>query len=209
MRWLQALKAMAALNKDPADREAQLRFVMALDQGALERRLAWFRSSEQGRALLATRPSLDARHLSRARLLTLPEGSVGREVARFLDAWAIAPFAPPASAPRSELEWIARWIADTHDCFHVALGFGGDPLGEIELQAFMWARWRQPTALIVMFFGVFMSCRKSSPLTVWRRLRAAYRLGRAARPLDDLPWLELLEAPLASIREQAGLSHAG
>lgn len=204
--WLTTLLgAMRRLNKNPADREGQRAFVMSLDRKALERRLAFLRSTESGRRLLAERPHLDSRHMSRASLLAMPPGTFGRALGEFFERWDIQPFGPPPAEAKDELEWIAQRTADAHDCVHLVAGYGADPLGEIEVQAFMWAQWQPFTVLVVSFFGLFWSAWRSGVAQTLRRYRAALRRGREARPLDDVIWESLLDQPLDSVRAQLGL----
>lgn len=205
-RVWRTLWAMRRLNKNPADRDGQLAFVMALDQGALRRRLEFLASTDSGRRLIAERPALDGRHHSRASLLTRTPGTLGRELGEFLLANHIELFGAPASAPRDELEWMARRVADTHDCLHVMTGFGADYLGEIEVQAFMWSQWKPLTSLVVSFFGFAISCWQQGPLRTLSRFRRALALGRQAGRMDHLRWEELLDVPVAELRARFSLS---
>lgn len=208
--WLTTLLgAMRRLNQNPGDREGQRAFVMSLDGKALERRRTFLRSTESGRRLLAERPHLDSRQMSRASLLAMPAGTFGRALGEFFSQWNIEPFGPPPAEAKDELEWIAQRTADAHDCVHVATGYGADPLGEIEVQAFMWAQWQPLTVLVVSFFGLFCSAWRSGARETLQRYRRALARGRGAPPLDDVMWESLLDQPLASVRARLGLGVHG
>jgi ubiquinone biosynthesis protein COQ4 len=179
--------------------------MLSLDHAALERRLAFVSRTEPGRRLLRERPALDARHIPLDGLLTRAPGTFGRAIGEFLTRHGITPFPPPETAPVDEREWMAQRVADTHDCLHTLTGYEGDPMGEVEIHAFMWAQWRPLTVLVVLLFGCFMSLEKHSPLAVWRRLRAALKRGHQTPHFEDLRWEDWLDRPLTELREHVGL----
>jgi ubiquinone biosynthesis protein COQ4 len=196
---------MRRLNKNPGDRVAQRVFMLALDHAALERRLAFIAGTDGGRRLLRERPALDARHIPLDSLLTRAPGTFGRAIGEFLQRHGIAPFPPPQTAPADELEWMAQRVADTHDCLHTLTGYEGDPMGEVEIHAFMWAQWRPLTVLVVLLFGCLMSLRKHSVRMVWKRLRGALERGRQTERFEDLRWEDWLDRPLGDLRAHVGL----
>ncbi|MFO0597197.1 MAG: Coq4 family protein [Myxococcaceae bacterium] len=199
------LRAMKRLDDNPGDRAAQRAFMLCLDRHDLENRLAYLRSTEDGRALLRARPTLDERQLSVAKLMTYPEGSFGRAMASFFTQWKIEPFPASDVTPRDEIEWVAQRVADSHDCLHVAAGYGADSSGEVEVHAFMWAQWKPPTTFLVLLFGIAMSVWAIGVRKTWQRFWAAWRRGKQSPFVEDAHWERLLPLPLEEVRARLGL----
>ena len=118
-------------------------------------------------------------------LRSLPMGSFGRTWAETLDAYALEPLT--AGGRRQQL----------HDGIHVLTGYGTDPLGEAEVQAFlMGAKFRLVHVLLMLgllrgivqknFHGSVASKADFSN-RVWPRLWQAYQLGKQST-LDPDTW---------------------
>ena len=107
-------------------------------------------------------------------LQSLPEGSFGQAVAHFYQQNNLQPF---TTGPRRK---------QLHDCVHVLTGYGSDPIGELEVQAFLLGAKFHPFQLILGTGLLRVAHRQvvSFPLTrpaIRQRLQAAYRRGRAAQ----------------------------
>jgi hypothetical protein len=118
-------------------------------------------------------------------LRAYPSGTLGREVAAYLDARGL-PF---------------KVRYENHDAIHAILDYETNIQGEMELQAFMWADGSSSPAGRVLFVvgGLLLP-------EQWSAMLRAYRRGESAAPIEEarLP-LRLREA-LAGVR--AGLESA-
>jgi ubiquinone biosynthesis protein COQ4 len=199
LRVWNTLRAMKRLNQNPADRSAQKAFMLSADATSLRRMQEFLETTSDGRRLLLERPVINALNYPPAKLLAMPAGSFGRALGEMYVEWKLEPFGAPEVSPRTALDYVSQRIADTHDCLHVATGYGASPIGEVELHTFMWAQSRRPTAIIVTIFGVAMSVLKWGPLKVIQRVRAAYRRGKKARRLDDVWWEALMDQPFEDV----------
>ncbi len=105
------------------------------------------------------------------RLRCLPIGTLGRSLADFLDQEQLAPF---QTGPRRK---------QLHDSVHVLTGYGADPIGEAEVQAFLLGAKFHPANLLLVGGLLHIIHRRVAPLplfnaTIRQRLWAAYWRGR-------------------------------
>lgn len=117
-------------------------------------------------------PSLDV-------LRAYPAGSLGREVARYLDARGL-PF---------------KVRYENHDAIHAILDYDTTTEGEMEVQAFLWAnRASSPAGRILFVVGGALLPEH------WSAMGRAYRRGVDAGPIEEakLPWR--LRESLADVR---------
>lgn len=104
-------------------------------------------------------------------LRLLPSGTLGRSLADFLDQQQLAPF---QTGPRRK---------QLHDSVHVLTGYGADPIGEAEVQAFLLGA-KFHLAHLVLGGGLLrMIHRRVAPLPLFhadvrQRLWAAYWRGQ-------------------------------
>ena len=75
-------------------------------------------------------------------LRQLPDATLGRELARFLD---LHNFEPPQTGD---------WIQKTHDIWHVVTGLSSSVEDEFILQAFVRAQLFRPSSAIVVLVGL-------------------------------------------------------
>ncbi len=115
-----------------------------------------------------------------------PPGSLGREVAAFLDARGL-PF---------------KVRYENHDAIHAILGYETNIRGEMELQAFMWSNDSSSPAGRVLFVvgGLLLP-------EQWGAMLRAFRRGQDALPIEErrLPkrLLEELEAVRSTLEPLA------
>ena len=144
---LQFLRSYQALRKARAtgDPEIVLRFMRPFHTRQFERTYSRVVSDPVGRRLLDEQRSL-LPVLSNLELLqALPEGSLGREYARFMaeEELSVTDFAEASLASMNESDyedrraWIlAQRLRDMHDLIHVVSGYGRDLLGEMAVLSF-------------------------------------------------------------------------
>ena len=93
-----------------------------------------------------------------------PAGTLGREVAGYLDARGL-PF---------------KVRYENHDAIHAVLDYETNIRGEMELQAFMWAnRSSSPAGRVLFVVGGLVLPEQ------WSAMTRAFRRGRAARPINE------------------------
>lgn len=98
-----------------------------------------------------------------------PEGTLGREVARFLDSHAFTPF--------NSGDLVQR----THDIWHVLTGLSTSDYDELLLQAFTRAQVFRPSSSVLVLLGVILGKLKL------RDVAYGLQRGRMARRIVD--WL--------------------
>lgn len=142
-----------------------------------------------------------------ARLRTLPEGTFGREVARFFDAQGLDPAAlyHTQGTPKTDFERFKRHMERTHDLWHVATGFRTDVTGELGLQAFTLAQIGSLLGYILLAAGMLHQLSDSSlGEAMMDEIVRGWRLGKSAQPLFGVDWEALYGRPLAEVRAQLG-----
>ncbi len=166
------------------------------------------RKDPQGARALVERPRVRVRL---AELRALPDGSFGREAARFLDARGLDPDSlpdRPATDPRS---FVRAHLFETHDLWHVVTGFDTDVAGEVGLQAFYMAQL--PARLAPMLLSIALAntfiYRFDDAHPRMDALAAGWRLGKEARPFFGVRWADLWTTPLAEVRASLGIPSPG
>ena len=165
---------------------------------------------DKGRALLPVLSDLEA-------LRALPEGSLGREYARFMDEeeLSVTDFADASLASMAELDYADRraWVLaerlrDMHDLVHVVSGYGRDLLGEMAVLSFSSASRGRGANLRLSFIlrlARWKFARSGRPDAA-AVLRAAAERGARAAFLPAIEWEQLLPLPLPPLRERLGIS---
>ncbi len=141
-------------------------------------------------------------------LVAMPDGTLGREYARFLtrnklDHLKIS----PAMLTRFQNNPFAVRYTVTHDFYHLLTGFDTGIAGEIGVAAFMTG---QGTGLIrerkLRAMGWFL------PLVFWgqgqgikHNIDLGLRMGKEASMILTEPFESMLEEPLLALRERLGI----
>jgi ubiquinone biosynthesis protein COQ4 len=210
--WRAARIELLNLRDDPENTEAGARLFRALggesNEGWI---LARMRRSESGRRLLRERPDLLGVLANRGRLRALPDGSLGREYARFAEREQIFPEDLRAMMVRveggagdGEVAFVRTRGTALHDLLHVLTGYGRDAAGEIALLAFTAAQERNRTLNWLSLLG----CAKAlvrGRLDVVRLRRAARRRARRSAWMLEQDWAALVERPIDEVRRELGL----
>jgi hypothetical protein len=112
-----------------------------------------------------------------------PDGTLGREVAAYLDARGL-PF---------------KVRYENHDAIHCITGYETNIRGEMELQAFMWANdSSSPAGRILFVLGGLLLPEQ------WSAMRDAYARGEEAAPMEEWRLPDRLFEPLDQIRSRRG-----
>jgi ubiquinone biosynthesis protein COQ4 len=202
-RMRDAFRALRVLMKDHGRLDQVLVFAQAVNAGPLARAANSFSANREGSALLREMPRIDREHVDFDALRRMPDGTLGREYTRFLDANNIGPDAfeklPDVSDPR--MAFIMLRMRQTHDLWHVLTGYSPDVRGEILLQAFTFAQIGAPSAFFLSFFGT-LRWRKLMRAGHLRDLRDAYRRGKSTKPLAMFRWENEWSTPVADLQER-------
>ncbi|MFT4622607.1 MAG: ubiquinone biosynthesis protein COQ4 [Myxococcota bacterium] len=157
-------------------------------------------------AALVTQPRLH--HIDVDDLTQRPDGSLGRSFAAFVRANGIEP-AVLTDRAVGDQDWVSIHLYETHDIWHVLTGIDTDPLGELELQAFVLAQLpSERLAAVAMGVGFLRAAIGHATLTPGNVLDAIGRgreAGQRAELLFGVDWSTQWDRPLAEVREALGL----
>ena len=199
------------------DPEIVLRFMRPFHTRQFERTFFRVLADPVGRRLLDEERSLLPVLSDLQSLLALPEGSLGREYARFMEQeeLSVTDFAEASLASMSELDYrdrrawtLAQRLRDMHDLIHVVSGYGRDLLGEMAVLSFSAGsrgRGGNYRHSFVLRLAQWKFARAGRPDAAGV-LRAASERGARAAFLPAVEWERLLPFPLWLVREQLGIS---
>jgi ubiquinone biosynthesis protein COQ4 len=175
----------------------------------LERLAREFGASERGKRALAEchrLPPLDLAALAR-----LPEGTLGREFADHMRINGLDPAAIPTLNARDSVEFVRAHLYETHDIWHVVVGFATDVTGELGLQGFYLSQFSSPLPPVILAAGLlntaFYAIHEFD--SRMRAIVTGWTMGKKAQPLFGVRWDQLWETPLAQVREDLGLDPRG
>lgn len=209
IRPLRAAQGIRAIFADPDDTKQVFKVIEALQGPALTRTHARLRQSETGRRLLRSRPDLLTLLCDRERLAQLPAASLGRAYLDFVESEGITAdglveaslIAEPIADP--ELAWVRNWLRDTHDLWHVVLGYRGDLVGEAALLAFSHTESGNWGVGLIAAVAWLKLGRVTDPsLRARAHVADGRRIARRAAWFLDVPWHEWLERPLDAVRSE-------
>ena len=203
---LRIARAALRLVRDPNRLDEVI--AMADDLGespAFEAIVRHLEAMPAGRAAMAERPRVD---LDLPRLRQLPDGSFGRETARFLDARGLDPADLPRRPAADGAAWVRAHLYETHDLWHVVTGFDTDVAGELGLQAFYLAQFPARLAAAILAIGFLNTFLYKFDERDARTdaIARGWQLGKAARPFLAVRWAELRALPLTEVRAQLGVT---
>lgn len=140
-------------------------------------------------------------------LRKLPDGTFGREYARFLDAQNIDPFVfSDELKERFSDETFAFRFLTTHDHHHVLAGFDAGAAGEAGVLAFNVAQGTFGSKgmlwLAKLLYPLFTP---SNVFRLWRNVRVGYAMGKQAKLLLAQRMEDQYERPLAEVRAAYGI----
>lgn len=198
-----AYQCMGVLRYDQANPNAGQLLNICLDLGVYESLVQRLQRSEAGRRMLSERPSLEAKDLDLAALERLPEGTLGREYARYYRDNKITPFETTLEL-KSDIDYVGKRYRETHDVLHLLTGYGTDVVGEMELQAYCLGNLGLRTTMFVLLNGTIGLLKEPQSgvgrSEYLRRAWAAYHRGRASPQFLDFWFEEQWETPVATLR---------
>lgn len=172
-----------------------------------------FATSAHGQTLMKSEPFLPDFLDDHAPLLALPEGTVGRTYAEFMEREGLSAIglfeeSVKMGRPRydDQLQWVIDRMRDTHDLLHILTGYGRDALGEQCVLAFTYGQQPSPGNLFIAWLGALEIKRTVKPKApVFGAVREAQRMGKAARRLIDEDIRALMVEPIEVARARLGI----
>ena len=174
-----------------------------------------FLSSERGKAIRKSEPSLVAILDDHESLRKLPAGSLAHAYCDFMEREGLSAqglvdeldrYRPAEFFFADQVTWYFNRMRDTHDLLHVLTGFGRDALGEQCVLAFTYS---QQPALAHLFLGYAGALQirkhKAAKVPVFRAVREAQNMGKACPRLVEQPIRELLAQPLDELRKKLNI----
>ena len=201
---IRASRALVSLLRNPDDLPQVFEIIESLSQPTYRRTWRRLRTTPAGLRLLGARSCLSELLADRARLATLPDGSLGRAYLAFMEREGIsaegivrASEAGGAKARgTTEREYVPERLRDSHDLWHVVTGYEGDLVGELCLLAFTFAQLRNPALLLIVGGGASKGFLRGKYRLAWH----AFDRGRRAAWLPEVAWEAWLAEPLEAVR---------
>lgn len=113
------------------------------------------RNDPEGREVLLEKPLIDEQRVPRNWLRSLPDGTVGREYARFMDihGFHASEREPVHFEEDEELAYVLTRYRQLHDLMHTMFGFGISVEAEVALKAIELVHTRLPVTFFSSVFG--------------------------------------------------------
>ncbi|MBM4268448.1 MAG: hypothetical protein FJ144_17860 [Deltaproteobacteria bacterium] len=210
--WLEALRALHELNKDHDDTTQVFRIIQALRSDSNERALERFRTTPVGARVLAENRCLIEALSDRATLAAMPDGSLGRAYLDFMVAQGITAEGLAGMSTGiwnedgpPEMVTFQSWSRDMHDLWHVAVGYGPDPLGELCLLAFTYAQYESRGVGLIALMGALRYSLQCRDVRIARAVLQGHRIGRSSEWLPSHDWEALLALPIEEVRRRLRL----
>ncbi|MGB1016486.1 MAG: Coq4 family protein [Nannocystaceae bacterium] len=202
------IRAYTTLVRDPKKTERVFQLINSMGDEGLTKLPGFMERPEVQQVMSKPAKRLDT---NLEMLAALPEGTLGRCFAEYMQAQGFDPAGLVYNTGDSPFDRIRIHLEATHDVWHVVTGFRTDVAGELGLQAFYHAQFGAGLALILISSGLlntlFFALDDAD-----RRMAAishGWQLGRTARPLLGVDWSTRWDQPLAHVRRDLGLSETG
>jgi ubiquinone biosynthesis protein COQ4 len=150
-------------------------------------------------------PDIDPRRLD-----ALPDGSLGREYARFIRDNAIDPLGTllTMGKPTNLAQYLFRRAYKLHDVLHVVLGCDASVLGEVRIVSYSLGQARigpglggRAPALALAVLLLHLALRKPEDVKQAVRLAGEWMaLGERAKPYTEFRLEDLFERPVVEVR---------
>jgi ubiquinone biosynthesis protein Coq4 len=147
-----------------------------------------------------------------ATLRALPEGSLGREYARFLDANGITPLVvSDAVRARFHDQPFALRYAMTHDLHHVLAGFDTTLAGEAGVLAFNVGQGAAPVgrSMLPIVRALYSLASPRQARAIGRNVRVGFEAGRRADLVMAAPIESYFEQPIDDVRRRLRIQPLG
>lgn len=197
------LRCLHILANDPANPYYGPLLALTLDRERFAAISREWRGHHETSLLLDERPTLQGKDLDLDALASMPEGTLGFEVARYFRENGLEPFVSAFSV-ETDVDYVSKRYRETHDLFHVITGYATDEPGEMELQAFVLGNLGIRHAALILAFSIPRQIQQGGLGNLGaylRRVRAAHGRGRRSRELLSVRYESLWMRPVSSLTE--------
>ncbi|KAK4046360.1 Ubiquinone biosynthesis protein [Microbotryomycetes sp. JL201] len=165
------------------------------------------RNSPSGRRLLRHRPRITEQSIAHAQLATLPAGSFGREYVDWLRRNKVTPDTrdPVRYIDDPELAYIMQRYRESHDFYHVLLGFGVSLPAELVVKWFELANFGLPVALLSGLVGPLRMDRDERARLIDTYASWALKAGGQAQCLIGVEWERNWSKDINLMRRELGI----
>jgi ubiquinone biosynthesis protein COQ4 len=163
-------------------------------------------SNSTGRRILRDRPRISSKTMSLKYLRSLPENTVGRTYADWLDREGVTPDTREVVKyiDDEECAYVMQRYRESHDFYHALTGLPVMVEGEVALKAFEFANTLLPMTGLSMFAAARLkSAERARFFTIY--LPWAIDNGLKAQDVINVYWEEQLESDVAKLRAELGL----
>ncbi|KAF7125209.1 hypothetical protein CNMCM5793_001318 [Aspergillus hiratsukae] len=163
-------------------------------------------SDPTGRRILRERPRITSETLKLPYLRTLPENSVGRTYATWLDREGVSPDTRDSVKyiDDEECAYVMQRYRECHDFYHAVTGLPVFVEGELALKAFEFLNTLIPmTGLSIFAFVRLKPAERERFFSL--HLPWAVRSGLASKELINVYWEEILEKDVDELRQELGI----
>jgi ubiquinone biosynthesis protein COQ4 len=129
-------------------------------------------STESGRSILRERPRITSNSIDlEEKLKFLPQNSFGKKYYDWLQRNKVSPDTrdPVRYLDDQELAYIMQRYRESHDFYHVLLGFGTSLQAELVVKWFELANFNQPVAALSSLFGPLRITDTQERKRLWRQ----------------------------------------
>ncbi|MCB9658278.1 MAG: hypothetical protein H6726_11585 [Sandaracinaceae bacterium] len=207
-----ALRALAALLRDPNATDQVFIILDALSGRMLDRTTDGMRADPVGAALLENPPALVERLLDRAALRALGPETLAHAYLAFVESEGITADGlleadVRTRDARSDVAFMQDWLRDTHDLEHALTGYKGDLIGEAALLAFDLAQHPSPGLALIVLAGYvrFGGLVSDYEPNARRIIRQGFMRGLRARKLLHVDYTDALSRDVNELRAELRL----
>ncbi|BGP27318.1 Ubiquinone biosynthesis protein [Rhodotorula toruloides] len=165
------------------------------------------RKSPSGRAILRDRPRITSTSISLPELASLPPGTFGRAYSDWLARNRVTPDTrdPVRYIPDPDLAYVMQRYRESHDFYHVLLGFGVSLPAELVVKWFELANFGLPVAALSGIFGPLRMDKSERDRLCKTYGTWALRAGGKADCLISVYWEKEWETPVEELRARYGV----
>jgi ubiquinone biosynthesis protein COQ4 len=163
-------------------------------------------SDPTGRRILRDRPRITSQNMSLAYLRSLPDNSVGRTYATWLDREGVSPDTRDSVKyiDDEECAYVMQRYRECHDFYHALTGLPVMVEGEVALKAFEFANTLLPMTGLSMF--AIARLKPAERQRFWSTyLPWAIQNGVESKEVINVYWEEQLETDVDDLRRQLGI----
>jgi ubiquinone biosynthesis protein Coq4 len=137
----------------------------------------------------------------------LPIGTLGRTYADFIDSHHFNPHFFHREGVDDAMAYVINRLRDTHDIWHVVLGFDASEAGESGMNAFTFTQTGNPSTCLLMAAKLIRSIPQAAGDRehVIQQIVRGFSLGMEAPPFLAEPWEEHWRTPLEELRRRFSL----